>query len=108
MKELTNEQIAELRHGAVKVITPELGKLSRANLVELMAQESNEENPRETLIKAVTDRIEAIDADDAEGDAETESASPAYQAVDYAGPLTIEQAQWRLANIKPVAEAVTK
>ena len=31
--------------------------------------------------------------------------APAWQREDYAGPLDIEQASWRNANLKPVAAA---
>lgn len=34
--------------------------------------------------------------------------SPAWQLPDYAGPLDIRQAQWRLRNIKPVGEVKRK
>ncbi|HPG93677.1 MAG TPA: hypothetical protein PLR28_03875 [Dokdonella sp.] len=112
MNELTQEQIAELRKGAIKSILPEIKDFSRANLVELLAQESQEANPRETLVAAVTDRIAAIDADDDAVDAEAAEANapvaPAYQALDYNGPLTIDQAQWRHANLKPAEVAETK
>lgn len=46
------------------------------------------------------DKAEAEDAKSAE--------TPAWQLPDYAGSLTIEQAQWRQRNIKPVAEVRTK
>lgn len=36
--------------------------------------------------------------------AEQEATAPAWQAPDYTGPLTADQAEWRHANIKPVRE----
>lgn len=40
--------------------------------------------------------------------AQSGDTAPAWQSADYDGPLTIPQAEWRRANIKPVREAITK
>lgn len=49
---------------------------------------------------------------DAEAKAEAKAAAkekpPAWQARDYNGPITGDQAAWRNANIKPVAEVRKK
>lgn len=37
-----------------------------------------------------------------------EDETPAWQLPDYAGPLDIAQAQWRLRHIKPVREVTEK
>lgn len=111
MKEFTGEELREIRQQSIKAITPSLGDMTRANLVELLALEADEDNPRETLVEAITKQIEKIDADDAEPLADAESPAPeppAYQSADYTGPLTIDQAQWRHANIKPVSGTITK
>lgn len=111
MKEFTSAQLQEIRKQPIAQIKPELADMSRQNIVDLLALEANEENPRETLVDALTKQIEKIDADDAEPLAEQESSAnepPAYQRADYSGPLTIDQAQWRNANLKPASGTVTK
>lgn len=111
MKEFTSAELQEIRQQAIKLIVPVLPEMSRPNLVELAALEADEDNPRETLVDAITKQIEKIDADDSDAEAAAEPSAkepPAYQSADYTGPLTIEQAQWRHANIKPVTGTVTK
>lgn len=48
----------------------------------------------------------------AEAEAEEKTAGkappPAWQAADYNGPLTGDQAEWRAHHIKPVKQARTK
>lgn len=109
MREFTGEELQEFRKQAIKAITPSLADMTRANLVELLALEADEDNPRETLVDALTKQIEKIDADDAEPLADAEpSAPPAWQGEDYTGPLTIDQALWRRASTKPVSGTITK
>lgn len=72
--------------------------LERSAVVTLLALEEKASSPRETLIKALAERVQAIDADDDAPVAQAEApaeAAPAWQAHDYNGPLTCEQAQWR-------------
>lgn len=44
----------------------------------------------------------------AKGKAEPKAPPPAWQLPDYAGPLDINQAQWRQRNIKPVSAPKSK
>lgn len=112
MKNWTTDELEELRKRAIKDITPELPDMPRAAVVELLALESEESNPRETLVAALSARIEKHDADDTDefdaADKPEAAAPPAYQAEDYTGPLTIEQATWRSINLKPVDRVITK
>lgn len=105
-------ELEHLRKQAVKAIVPRLPALERADLVTLLATEENEANPRESLIKALVDEIAARDADDADVDAaaHADDAPPAWQADDYLGPLTADQAHWRNAHVTPrrLAEQLTK
>lgn len=49
--------------------------------------------------QAATEKLAA--ADKAAAKAEPKAAPPAWQLPGYAGPLDINQAQWRQRNIKP-------
>ena len=114
MKEFTSDELQEIRHQAIKAIVPSLVDMSRQNLVDLVAMEADEENPRETLVDAITKQLEKIDAADTdESDAAEDAAAdadapPVWQADEYTGPLTIDQASWRRANTKPVDRVITK
>jgi len=111
-------ELDTLRKQAVKAIVPRLPALDRADLVTLLAAEENESNPRESLIKAIADEIAARDADDAAAAAEESDAPPDWQAEDYTGPLSGEQALWRQKHLtpkrlaaqdtKPAGEVLTK
>ncbi len=58
---MDNEQQQAFLKRPIKDITPELPALDRDTLTRLLALEADAENPRETLTKAITARIEAID-----------------------------------------------
>lgn len=102
-----------LQAKAIADINPVLGELDRDQLAELLALEVDGNSPRETLTRAIAERIEKIDADDAAAEAEAKRVAEAKQAAepkakppahhhpDYSGPLTIEQAEWRNRNLKP-------
>ena len=111
------KQLEELRKQSVKNITTALPKLSRDELASLLAHESEETNPRESLIEALAKAITARDSDDADAIGVQDDAPPAWQAIDYNGPITADQAQWRIANLprhweqestKPAAGGETK
>lgn len=124
---MDKSDVTNLLSQSVAVITEKLSALDRATLVELQAQEAAAGN-RVTLIKAIEDRLVALDADGdggtdkpnlpAVGDKGAPAAEAAgkpapittkhWQHPDYAGALNGEQAAWRVANIKPVREARTK
>lgn len=101
------DKLDQLRELTVKAIGDELPNLSRDELAELLAREADANDPRETLIKAISKRIEQIDAE-ADAPAEAPTTKAKWMEADYSGPLTIEQAEWRNANIKPVREVTTK
>lgn len=111
-----------LRKQAVKAIVPQLPTLCDEALAELLAREQNDSNPRESLVHAVQAAIEARGnpthdgaeqhpADTGHNDAGP-SAGPAWLAPDYAGPLTADQAQVRIARLghytKPAQAVETK
>lgn len=121
-------QITTMLSGNVADISAQLGTLDRESLVELQAQEIASAN-RSTLLKAIDDALVALDdgGDDhsamdgppgaaatpraAPGNASAKAAKdvpPAWMAPDYAGPLTGEQAAWRVANLKPARKVSTK
>jgi len=118
-------EISNLQQQSVAQITEALPSLDRASLIELAAQEAAAQSPRSTLQAAIDKQLAALDAQDEGGDADKNAKAvagkgePAAQAAgklstddyrhpDYAGPLTGEQAAWRVANVKPVREARTK
>lgn len=90
--------IAEIRRLAIKAIVPKLPELDDAQLADLQATEAADDNPRESLLAAIDAELQRRAA--APGAAQgTPDGPPAWQAQDYAGPLTGEQAVWRNANI---------
>lgn len=113
--------VATLLQDSVAKITERLPDLSREQLVELSALEAATEAPRSTLQAAIDKRLAELDADpDNEiPPAVVESGEPAAKAAgkldkshwmhpDYHGPITGDQAAWRIANIKPVEKVRTK
>ena len=117
-------QITTMLSGNVADITAQLGTLDRESLVETQAQEIAGAN-RSTLLKAIDDALVVLDKEPAvegtpgaaatppaaPGNASAKSAkaeTPAWMAHDYAGPLTGEQAAWRVANLKPARKVSTK
>lgn len=114
--------IAELQGQTVEQITGQLGSLSRESLVELQAAETASGAGRTTLLAAIDAALKALDDDGGEGkpnppavgDAAGEPAAQAagklgkahWQHPEYHGPLTGDQAAWRLAN--PAGAAAAK
>ncbi|WP_130618002.1 hypothetical protein [Dyella amyloliquefaciens] len=116
-------EISNLQQQSVAQISEALPTLDRASLIELAAQEAAAPTPRTTLQAAIDKQLAALDAQDEGGDKDSTAvegkgepaAKPAgklsiddYRHPDYAGPLSGEQAAWRVANVKPVREARTK
>jgi hypothetical protein len=120
-------EITTLQQQPVVQITDKLATMERADLVELLAQETASATPRSTLVAAIEKQLVVL------GDGETDSAdknspavgnkgAPAVKAADkpapitrddwrhpeYSGPLHGEQAAWRVRNIKPAAKVSTK
>lgn len=106
------EEIKALQIKAAKEIVAALPSLDRDALSELIALEGDSNSPRDPVIKAIAARIEELDAEPepAPRAAPKKADAPApkapekthYQHPEYAGPLTIEQAEWRNAHLKPV------
>lgn len=132
---MDNSNVAELQGQTVEQITGQLPTLDRAALVELQAAETASANPRTTLLAAIDSTLQALDdgggdgnkptpeVGDAAGKPATQSAGKLgnahWQHPEYHGPLTGDQAAWRLANTgaakdapapntKPVRPARTK
>lgn len=113
--------IKELLGKGVAVIAEQLLTLDKAQLVELQAAEVAGSN-RRTLLAAIDERLKALDeAGDPEvapkagaklaskaTDKPAAAPAPKWQSPDYHGPLSGEQAAWRVANIKPVTSVRTK
>ena len=102
--------IETLRSGTIAEIKKALPTMDRATVVSLLAAEGDQDNPRESLTKLLSERIDAIDADDAaDADGGNAPTGPAeWQRADYTGPLDIAQMTWRNANLKPVGAVITK
>lgn len=114
--------IKTLQGKAAADILAAIPDLERDALSELIALEADCNSPREEVTKALAARIEQMDAGDEAAQAgatPSAAAAPAptaakapdkkhYQHPDYAGPLTIDQAAWRNANIKPVPAKAVK
>ncbi|MGN6235005.1 hypothetical protein [Dyella sp.] len=111
---MDNSNVADLQSQTVEQITGQLPTLDRAALVELQAAETASPNPRTTLLAAIDSALQALDDDGGEGDKNPSAVGdaagkPAAQAAgklgkahwqhpEYHGPLTGDQAAWRLAN----------
>lgn len=113
--------LQSLRELSINKIREQFDELSGDQLLQLRAMESAEEAPRRTLIDAIDAKLAELGAaapasdaptndppsatngaDDATAPAvvEAPAASPVWQAPDYCGPLTGDQALWRVAHIK--------
>lgn len=119
--------IANLQQQSKAQITKQLPSLDRGALVELAAREAESSVPRVTLQSAIDKQLVALDELAADPEANTKPKPPVvsdqakpvdkpagklpvtdYRHPDYAGALSGEQADWRVAHIKPVREARTK
>lgn len=106
--------LTQLRQGNTKAVTAALPDLTDEQLVQLNALEAEDASPRKGVLDAIlaekNRRAEPLDGDgEGQGTATADDAeAPPWQAPDYVGPLTGDQAQWRLAHIKPTAAARTK
>lgn len=120
---MDKSEVQALLAQPVAQVAEHLASLDRATLVEIQAQEIAGAN-RSTLLKAVDAALVVLDDD---GESTPEEAggkgaapapaaakpaakpeAPAWQAHDYAGPLSGEQAQWRVRNIKPARGGIGK
>jgi len=118
-------EITNLQQQSVAQIIERLASLSRDDLVELAAQEAANDPPRVTLQTAIDKQLAALD-DNGDGGDETKppavdgaAVAPAAKAAgkidktdfrhpDYSGPLSGDQADWRMHNIKPAEKVRTK
>lgn len=119
--EASHVNLQQIREQPINKIREDLDELDGEQLLQLRAMEAAEDAPRATLIKAIDAKLAELGAtapasdaptntppaqltgaDDATAPAvvEAPAASPAWQAPDYCGPLTGDQALWRVANLK--------
>lgn len=110
-----------LQQQSINKIREDLDELDGEALLQLRALESEQEAPRATLIKAIDAKLAELggtapagddvsqrpstgsgrtEGDAAAAPAAEAPAAPAWQAPDYCGPLTGDQALWRVANLK--------
>lgn len=116
---MTPEEVRKLRGGTVAEICEQLGAMNDDELRAVLADEQADDSPRKTLVAAIEAELaqrtvqpeaERNTANAGEG---PPAAAPAWQAEDYLGPLTAEQAQWRLRAFghhvtKPATPTATK
>lgn len=134
---MDEKQLQELLAQSVPNITDRLPELDRETLVQLQAAEAAGGAPRVTLQAAIDARLKALDEVEGgtlppngnqtnPGTTPTESAGavagkgePAAKAAgklsrdhwqhpEYHGPLSGDQAAWRVANLKPAGEVRRK
>lgn len=112
------EELAEIQNLPIPEFSERLAGLTLVDLSalrELEAKEANRKGALEAIDELVA-KLEAAAADaqrdpnpsptvQAEAAPAPSDDAPAWQREDYAGPLDIEQASWRNANLKPVAAA---
>ncbi len=113
------EELAEIRNLPVAELADRLDGLTASDLATLRALEAEDQGGRKTALEAIDAQLAKLApaGENEETPPETtqpaapapteQAASPDWQSPDYLGPLDIEQAQWRNANIKPVG-ATTK
>ncbi|MBB5885474.1 hypothetical protein DYQ93_11405 [Xanthomonas sp. LMG 8992] len=114
----TNE-IAEVANLPIPELRERLGDFDAADLQALRAYEADPATGqnRKGALEAIDERLSALAPDggrsstasDTAGDAAPAAeAAPAWQEPDYDGPITIPQAAWRNANLKPAIATATK
>lgn len=107
---MNQDEIKQLRSNTVADITEQLPALTDDELAAVLASEELDDTPRKTLLSAIKDeqasRTNSSGGEGGKGGAsaagnaaEPASARPKWMAEDYIGPLTCDQAQWRLANL---------
>lgn len=119
---MNETELAALRKKAIKDIVPELPGLADDALRALTEAEQGAENPRESLLAALAAEAQRraplnTEEESGEGGARSDGApggspsdkgsaaaakEPAFLAEDYTGPLTIDQAERRLAKFGAV------
>lgn len=114
----TPEELAEIQNLPIPELVERLDGLTAADLAALQALETADGPGRKGALDAIGDQMAWLEKlananPNPSPTAQAEAApapsddAPAWQREDYAGPLDIEQASWRNANLKPVA-ATTK
>lgn len=91
----------DLLTGTVDEVTAAIADLSAPELYELKTAEAAGDK-RKGVLKAIDARMSEL------AEATDDAPKAAWQADDYTGSLTIQQANWRTANIKPVTKVATK
>lgn len=108
MNKNDKEYLAALQGGTVAEIADAVGDMDADALAELRALEEAGGAPRKGVIDAIDKRSAELQPPPKADKAEPKAAAKPWQARDYNGPMTGEQAAWRNANLKPVDEVVTK
>ena len=111
------EKLKTILAGTVPQVTDAVAAMDAGDLAELRKLEQADASPRRGVIDAIDAREKALaeaskPAAKAEPKADAKPAATSeakpWQAPDYSGPLSGEQAAWRHANLKPVRDAKTK
>lgn len=127
---MSKTDLTELQNLTVEEIGEQIGGLTAAELGELRSLETDggAEPGRKGVLDAIDAAAAALDAAPAapaskkkggKADKAAPAAAPTigtaakdtapdWQADDYAGPITIPQANWRRENVKPVRVVSTK
>lgn len=111
------EKLKSILAGTVPQVTDAVSTMDAGDLAELRTLEQADASPRRGVLDAIEAREKALEEaakppTKAEPKAAAKPADKAdakpWQAPDYSGPLSGEQAAWRNANLKPVRDAKTK
>jgi hypothetical protein len=117
---MNDDEIQKLRAESVKEIAEQLPALTPEELAAVLAAEQADATPRKTLVEAITAEQASRTKEPSEASGSPEPAAKESAAVsrpwlapDYAGPLTADQAQARLAKFgqhvtKPATATATK
>ncbi len=99
--------VAEIQNLPIPELAEALPGLSVEDLTALRALEA-QETRRAGALKAIDAALAAGAPPAAEPSEAAPATALAWQQPDYAGPLDIEQMDWRRRNIKPVRAVETK
>lgn len=111
VKKKTPEELAEIQNLPIPELVDRLAGLDADDLNALRALEVADNEGRKGALEAIDTAIAALTPGDGVSGTHVPPAAieaaadptPAWQREDYTGPLDIEQAVWRNANLKPAA-----
>lgn len=102
---MSDAETAALLRQSVARIKEALPGLPAGELDALRAAEAAAKNPRESLLEAIEAERSSRASERADRKAAAADKPPAWQAHDYTGPLSIDQANWRLRHLMKPAKA---